>query len=75
MEKGIRFYMKDGSLQDYDPCVEFEELDAFYSFYVIGCHYEILKENVINYEFYPLCEKHGYENSEKYKCNDCELEN
>lgn len=74
MKQGIRFYMKDRSLQDYDPCIGFKEIHDYYSFYVLVCYYEVPKENVSHYEFYPLCEKHGYEKSEKYKCNNCELE-
>ena len=35
MKQGIIFYMKDSSTQDYDPCKGFEELDDFYSFYVL----------------------------------------
>ena len=73
MKQGIRFYMIDGSTQDYDPVDKFEELDDKYILGVISI-YEINKSEVISYEYYPLCEKHGYENSDKYKCNKCELE-
>lgn len=72
MKKGIRFYMTDGSAQDYDPLNNFEELGDKYVVEVFF-KYEINKEDVIRYEYYPLCEKHGYENSEKYKCNECKL--
>ena len=73
MKQGIRFYMTDGSTQDYDPLNNFEELDDKY---IVEVHYlyEINKSEVISYEYYPLCEKHGYENSDKHKCNKCELE-
>lgn len=74
MKQGIRFYMKECYEQDYDPCDSFYEEGSFYNVLIFGYKYSILKEDVIKYEFYPLCEKHGYEKSEKYKCNDCELE-
>lgn len=73
MEQGIRFYMTDGSTQDYDPLNNFEELDDKYKVKVIYTYF-IAKDKVVSYEYYPLCEKHGYENSDKFKCNECELE-
>ena len=73
MKQGIRFFNVDGSTQDYDPLNSFEEL---YDKYIIEVFfkYEINKEDVISYEYYPLCEKHGYENSDKYKCYECEIQ-
>ena len=72
MKQGIRFYMVDGSTQDYNPLRHFEESDDKYIVEVFF-NYEINKEDVISYEYYPLCEKHGYENSDKFKCNECGL--
>ena len=72
MKQGIRFYMIDGSTQDYDPLNNLEESDDKYIVEVFF-NYEINKSEVNSYEYYPLCEKHGYENSEKFKCNECGL--
>lgn len=73
MKQGIRFYMTDGSVQDYDPLNNLEESDDKYIVEVFFI-YEINKSEVISYEYYPLCEKHGYENSDKYKCSECEYD-
>lgn len=74
MKQGIRFYMTDGSTKDFDPVNSFDEKVDKYEIKVMYTYF-VVKNEVLRYEFYPLCDKHGYENSDKYKCNECELEN
>ena len=74
MKQGIRFFNVDGSVDDYDLVEYFTEGKRYYESHVLNHFWEVPKRNVKSYEFYPLCEKHGYENSEKYKCYECEIQ-
>lgn len=66
--KGIKFKMKDGSFDYYDPLEEydFKESDNFYTLHMAYL-YDIPKEEVEYYEWYDVCEKCGYES-----CRNCD---
>lgn len=71
--KGIKFKMKDGTFDYYDPLEEDDFQENIYSYILDMIYkYEILKENVESYEWYDICDICGYEIFEK-SCRRCIL--
>lgn len=69
--RGIKFKMKDGTFDYYDPLneLDFQESDDAY---VLDMNYlyEIPKEDVEYYEWFDLCDDCGYE-LEYGSCRKC----
>lgn len=61
-DRGIKFYMKDGSIDYYDPLKEsdLKECENHYELHMTYL-YDIPKEEVDRYEWYSICEECGYE--------------
>lgn len=62
MEKGIKFKMKDGTFEYYDPIKE-DELTENDLYYILDMAYtyEVLKADVKYFEWYNMCPKCNYE--------------
>lgn len=60
--QGIKFKMKDGTFDYYDPLqqTDFSETDSEFIL-SMAYTYNITKENVEHFEWYDLCEECGYE--------------
>ena len=68
---GIKFFMKDGTVDYYDPLrkSDFKDLKNHYELHM-NYLYDIFKEEVIRYEWYNICDDCGYELT-KGDCNKC----
>lgn len=58
---GIEFKYKDGTNEYYDPISDWKETNLEYSFWIGGHTYTILKEDVLEFREYPLCNVCGHE--------------
>lgn len=69
--KGIKFKMKDGTWDYYDP-IEEPDFQISQDAYVLDMNYlyEIPKEDVEYFEWYELCDDCGYEVFEE-GCRNC----
>lgn len=69
---GIKFKLKDGTIDYYDP-LSYGDLSESDTDYILNMSYtyEISKEDVISFEWFDICVKCGYElyNNE---CKNCE---
>lgn len=60
--KGIKFYLKNGTVDYYDPLEE-DDFAEYEDAFVLDMNYqyEIPKDTVESFEWYDLCEKCGFE--------------
>ena len=74
VKRGIKFKMKDGTFDDYDPLEE-DDFQESSDAYVLELNYlyEIPKEDVEYFEWYNICEECGFELKEE-KCERCIME-
>lgn len=74
MKYGIKFNLKDGTADYYDPLYkeDFSEAEDEYRLNM-SYTYEISKEIVESYEWYDICKECGYE-LEENKCWNCKIE-
>jgi len=75
-EFGIKFYLRDGSVEYYDPLIkeDLKETEEYYIFPILAYEYEVYKDNVVKFEWFGLCPNCGYELYDegciKYGCSN-----
>ena len=68
---GIKFFMKDGTVDYYDPLYKDDFQDSSDAFVLdLNYLYEIPKNEVESFEWYELCDDCGYELFEG-SCRNC----